>query len=370
MQAPTLALDDVSIPLIQGGLAMPAQIPSSPAQAAVHEGKVDFWHNLDQSEPVGVAHLDPPVGVFVHEVEAETSRAVKATLWIAGALFTLSVGYIVWNFFSNAQTPSQSFGLLWKSIAGTEEVHPIVEKPKVKLKLIPGEVAAARPVAVARVVPGRIFENPYAHLENQMSDQNRRRTGVLTGDLAVQTREGLNHEFYYQRYRAVLALVGNRYDGSESLLRDALQTGKYWMRMQAVMGLADMGYDVSPDDIKTALSEGHDELRERYFKRFERGACTLGCQFVARGTLMFLNAPGRLAALNVMASDKNTETSDYMVAATFDADERVRTFATSWLLKHPVSESDWWRVYETIAEAIAEDSGDATADGTVTAPNG
>ena len=369
MQGPTLALDDVSIPLVSPAAVMAAPALGGPAQGAPHQGKTDFWNNHQQATNSGVANLDPPVGVFVHDVEVESgsSRLVRGAIWFVGVLFTLTLGYVVWNFVANDQTPSQSLSKLWNLVMGAEDVAPVVEKPKVKKKLVAADPVNDETVHVKPVVSGRILANPYEHLENQMSDTHRRRTGVLTGEQAVATREGLNHQYYFQRYKAVLSLVGNRYDGSEPLLRDALQTGKFWMRMQAVMGLADMGYTVTPEDIKTALSEGHNELRERYFARYERGACTLGCQYVARGTLMFLNAPGRLAALRVMSADKNIETGDYMVAATFDSDERVRAFATTWLLSHPVSEDDWWRVYETIAE---DDSDNPNTDAVLSARQG
>lgn len=357
MVGPTLALDlDITAPAVEGASLQTTSINDATVPVA---GKTEFW-NAPQ-HPQG-AHFAAPVGVFFDEADdyaSGTKRKIAAAIF--GGLFSLLGAGLAWNFFVNNVSPVDSLNNWWNLAMGVDEVTPVVHKPKAK-KIDVADVVDDTP-NIKPVIPGRILPTPYRNLTNEMADQHHRRNVRMTGEEENIIREGLNHEFYYQRFLAVQETVQLRRDGSEAILREALQDGKFWMKMYAVFGLADLGYKVSEDDIKQAFAGSHDELRERFLSRFEANECSLGCEYVLRGAMSFLHARPRLEALKVLGKNAAQSTGDYMVAATFDSDEKIRTYAKQWLLKNPVEESEWWRVYNAIAVEDSEAAGAPLSEG-------
>lgn len=367
MQGPTLALDDSPlIPAIGSVVSPPAA--GAHQQGATSDGKIEFWNEND----VGQANFTAPTGIFVHDVYVAKESANRTAHLVLGLFAAILVCGFAWNAVANDQSPLNTLIQFWDLLTGPGEASMPVAKP-IRPKRDLNQAVESEPKADAApkkaVHVGQTFATPYLNLENVLSEKMARRTGALHAELENQFREGLSHEFYYQRYKAVQDIVAARKDGSEPLLREALQFGKFWMRMNALIGLADMGYVVSDEDIKLAIGDAHHELSERFFARFVEGECNLGCQFVARGSLSYLSSSGRLQALKVMAKEISSITGEFMVAATFDQDERVRNFAQTWLLKHPVEESEWWRVYNEITADETEENS-ANAAGSVSVQQG
>lgn len=176
---------------------------------------------------------------------------------------------------------------------------------------------------------------------NKMGGQALPRGTTLTADQEAAFRDGLRHEFHYQRYKTVLDLAALRAPGSQELLREALASKKFWIRMRALIALADMGEDITDEDVKQALGNAHAELRARFFKRFEKSPCSVGCYFVARASMKHLDAPGRTHLVKVVARERSDAAEAFMVAATFDGDKGVRATATDLLAGLDVDQSVW-----------------------------
>ncbi len=176
---------------------------------------------------------------------------------------------------------------------------------------------------------------------NQMGAQALARGTTLTADQEASFKDGLRHEFNYQRYKTVLDLAALRAPGSQELLREALASKKFWIRMRAIIALADMGEDITDDDIKQALGDAHAELRARFFKRFEKSSCSVGCFYVARAAMKHLDASGRSQLVKVVARERSDAAEAFMVAATFDGDESVRATANELIASLAIDQSVW-----------------------------
>jgi hypothetical protein len=176
---------------------------------------------------------------------------------------------------------------------------------------------------------------------NKMGGQALPRGTTLTSDQEASFRAGLSHEFHYQRYKTVMDLAALHAPGSQELLREALASKKFWLRMRALIALADMGDDITDDDVKQALGNTHSELRSRFFKRFEKSPCSVGCYFVARASMKHLDAPGRTQLVKVVARERSDAAEAFMVAATFDGDQMVRATANELITGLDIDQSVW-----------------------------
>ncbi len=163
----------------------------------------------------------------------------------------------------------------------------------------------------------------------------------LSTDEESSFKAGLSHEFNYQRYKTVLDLAAAKAPGSEELLRQALDSKKFWIRMRALIALADMGDEITDDDVRQALGKTHSELRARFFKRFEKSPCSVGCFYVARASLKHLDASGRVQALRVIARESSDVRDVFMVAGSFDSSQLVRKTAEEWLSTQNIDKSVW-----------------------------
>jgi hypothetical protein len=178
--------------------------------------------------------------------------------------------------------------------------------------------------------------NVWSQVKNELGDELPKRGASLSADQETTFKAGLAHEFNYQHYKTVLDLAAINAPGSEELLRQALESKKFWIRMRALIALADMGAEVTDNDVREALGNAHSELRARFFKRFEKSACSVGCFYVARAALKHLDAPGRDQALKVVSREASDIRDVYMIAATFDRHEGVRQTAQNWLMTQSI----------------------------------
>lgn len=168
-------------------------------------------------------------------------------------------------------------------------------------------------------------------VKNEMGGDLPPRGKSLSTDEESSFKAGLSHEFNYQIYKTVLDLAAAKAPGSEELLRQALDSKKFWIRMRALIALADMGDDITDDDVSQALGKTHSELRARFFKRFEKSPCSVGCFYVARAALKHLDSHGRAQVVRVISREASNVRDVFMVAATFDSSEIVRKTAEDWL---------------------------------------
>jgi hypothetical protein len=114
--------------------------------------------------------------------------------------------------------------------------------------------------------------------------------------------------------------------------------------MRALIALADMGDDITDDDVRQALGRTHSELRARFFKRFEKSPCSVGCFYVARAALKHLDSHGRAQVVRVISREASDVRDVFMVAATFDSNDSVRQTAQDWLSTHNIDSSVWQEV--------------------------
>jgi hypothetical protein len=168
----------------------------------------------------------------------------------------------------------------------------------------------------------------------------------LTRDQRKEVDTALASPFTYQRYKVVLELSRSLPSGSEILLQGVLQTENFWTRMRALIALADLGSDIKSEDVATALGDTSDELRARFFKRFEKSPCSVGCYYIARASLPHLGAEGRAGVVRVIANEASKIRDTYMVAASFDESEVVRQTAIEWLDGHNVDPKIWRELNE------------------------
>ena len=153
--------------------------------------------------------------------------------------------------------------------------------------------------------------------------------------------QGMTSPFNYQHYQAVVDLGKRLPAGSHGVFQGAIQTEKFWTRMRAVIALADLGGDIRRSDIEMALGDTSGELRARFFKRFEKSPCSIGCYFVARASIQHLDSEGRAQLLRVISREPSKIRDRFMVAGTFDESEEVRQTAIEWLDGHHVDPKIW-----------------------------
>lgn len=227
---------------------------------------------------------------------------------------------------------------------GEPEV-PVATVPVKPIKKDSGnDPALAQPEPEPAVVDDKPTKEPksdsvWARVENELGSDLPALGPQLTSDQDAMLREKLSHNFNYQRYLGVIELSALRASGSEELLRSALESKKFWTRMRALIGLADIGADISEDDVKMALGDAHSELRARFFKRFEKGACSVGCFFVARAALPHLDELGRAQVIKVIAREASEVRDLFLVAATYDQSDLVKAEAQEWLARNEVDPS-------------------------------
>jgi hypothetical protein len=216
-----------------------------------------------------------------------------------------------------------------KAVAG-------VQKPEAQAP-VTSKVEAVQPLANQAVPTGE--DNVWSHVKNELGGELPKRGASLSADQEATFKAGLAHEFNYQHYKTVLDLAAINAPGSEEMLRQALESKKFWIRMRALIALADMGDEVTDNDVREALGDAHSELRARFFKRFEKSACSVGCFYVARAALKHLDASGRDQALKVVSREASDIRDVYMIAATFDRHEGVRQTAQNWLSTQSIDQA-------------------------------
>lgn len=336
MTAPTMSLE--------------TQTDAVPDHAVASQTVADqtaLW-NFDEPIATQSAWTQP---VMTHDVHlAETSKG--ATIRLSHVLLIpiiVCFGWFGWCFLSYGEHPNQSIDR-FVALFSDDEVTSVVEQPQPVREIQARPATQQKSVAPALPYPsaGMTAVNPYESLTNALAAPTLPLVDMDGAEAFARWQQSMQGS-YYQRYRVAEQVIAARAQGSEELLRQALQTGKFWLRMHALMALSDFGYSVSQDDIQTALQPSHSALRANFIKRFEASRpCAVGCQYVLRALMAHLDVRGKVAVLQVLGHHISPINAQYFVAATFDEDDSVRTAARSWLLKHPVGEREWWDTYRQI----------------------
>lgn len=271
---------------------------------------------------------------YMQHVGDDKGKQKRILIAIAGLI---TVGLVALISLSDESSLDSLLAVL--GLASTEEhLAPLPKRNKAPTSKTPEPIAvkalASNPVSSSQTIssPGL-----WGRLKNELREEQKDPGAPLTTDQEETFKSALAHEFTYQRYKAVMDLAALKAEGSEMLLRSALDSPKLWTRMRALMALAELGDDITAEDIQKGLGSAHGELRARFFKRFERSPCGAGCYFIARASLPHLDATGREAVIRVIAKEDDVIRDRFMVAATFDPSDRVRATAQKWLDSHAVT---------------------------------
>lgn len=285
-------------------------------------------------------HNNPTIAfhnVLAQDGQLSARRPFSVWLKIVGGVAAATIGIVGLTLYMTGDLASM-YALLGipERVASVPPSQNVAQtKPEVPLNAIEDTQQTLVPVSTASE------RGIWSVVTNQMGEQSLPRGTTLTADQEASFRDGLRHDFNYQRYKTVLDLAALRAPGSQELLREALASNKFWIRMRALIALADMGDEITDEDVKQALGNAHTELRARFFKRFEKSSCSVGCFFVARASMKHLDASGRAQLVKVVARERSDAADVFMVAATFDSDESVRATANELIARLDIDQSVW-----------------------------
>lgn len=177
-------------------------------------------------------------------------------------------------------------------------------------------------LAAAPQFDPQMVQNPYWVLPNEQPKNAVSLGRKWTAKEEEMWRFALDHEFTYQRYRAVKEMRARRLAGSSELLFKALDQSKFWTRMEAVMALAEFGYPVSVDQVKQAIGRTRSSLVANYMERFVAKR-TPGESFVLRHALKVADGRARAKILEALSHERGSHEL-YFAAASYDPSPRVR----------------------------------------------
>jgi hypothetical protein len=332
LQTPSL---DLQVP-DDGPMPMAHQQVAAPIQSAEHWGG-------DES---ATSTFNAPRGALVSEiaVTSGSGRTKELGLILGAAALVMIFAWFAWVFVTEGIDPYKAVKRLFVSET------PVIVPQKVAVK-VPVPAKNALEVEVVKVLPspGLSSTDPYSVQRNAIAQAVKLKQGMMTPETSQSYLEQLSGQFYYQRYQAVNRIISERWQGSDKLLRDAVSSGKFWMRMNALIGLTDLGYMISAEDIALALGDAQSDLRARYFEKLTvPGRCGSACMFVVRASIPYLDSKGRLQALKLVIKEDSEIAKSYLVAALFDSDTSVQTFAQEALLHINVPDVLWWEAFDKI----------------------
>ena len=139
---------------------------------------------------------------------------------------------------------------------------------------------------------------------------------------------GMNHEFVYQRFRAIQEIRKQKLTAATDLLRQGLIDEKFWNRMYSAITLADFGVPVTVAELGDAIEDTRSELIANFFRRFLKkpGAGEL---YIMRQMLRVADDRGRLVLLQAIARSRDDLRDLYLVAATMEDSAKIKGWATN-----------------------------------------
>ena len=139
---------------------------------------------------------------------------------------------------------------------------------------------------------------------------------------------GMNHEFVYQRFKAIQEIRKQKLIAATDLLRQGLVDEKFWNRMYSAITLADFGVPVTVAELGDAIEDTRSELVANFFRRFLKkpGAGEL---YIMRQMLRVADERGRLVLLQAIAASRDDLRNLYLVAATMEDSAKIKSWATT-----------------------------------------
>jgi len=139
---------------------------------------------------------------------------------------------------------------------------------------------------------------------------------------------GMNHEFVYQRFKAIQAIRKQKVIAATDLLQQGLIDEKFWNRMYSAITLAEFGVPVTVAELGDAIEDTRSELIANFFRRFLKkpGAGEL---YIMRQMLRVADDRGRLVLLQAIARSRDDLRDLYLVAATMEDSAKIKGWATT-----------------------------------------
>lgn len=175
--------------------------------------------------------------------------------------------------------------------------------------------------------------NPYWSLPNPLETETLGEAG-LSQSQEERWRYALNHPFAYQRYKVIQDIRRARLKGSEFLLSEALSQPKFWTRMEALLAMAELGEEVDINTVEGAIGNTRRPLVQNYFRRFNKKASASEL-YVMRQAVRVVDATARTIILKSLASRRNATNDLYLIAASRDPNEKVKSWAEAELKAKP-----------------------------------
>lgn len=178
--------------------------------------------------------------------------------------------------------------------------------------------------------PISLGDNPYLELPNSTPSDKLQFARVWSVQEEEVWRSGLTHQFAWQQHKTVQDVISLRLAGSDAILWEALNNPRLWTRMKALIGLAKFGLKVNSDTVLQALGEERPSLVANYFKRFtvKNSAAE---RFVMRHALRTVGPRARRHIIKALVVGRDEWSDLYLVAATFDKNRRVSSWAKAEL---------------------------------------
>jgi len=169
------------------------------------------------------------------------------------------------------------------------------------------------------------IENPYWDLPNPMPVAKKplsRWTRVEQG----LWREGIQHEYAFQRYHTLNEVRRYRLGGSEEILFAGLKDKKFWTRMRSLVGLVEFGVPIDIDVVESAMEHSRPSLVANYFKRFQRNM-TNAEAYILRQSIKVAGMKSRRSLIKSLSGHNDHYRNLYLAAAIYDPDPVVQKTA-------------------------------------------
>lgn len=139
---------------------------------------------------------------------------------------------------------------------------------------------------------------------------------------------GMNHEFVYQRFKAIQEIRKQKVIAATDLLQQGLIDEKFWNRMYSAITLAEFGVPVTVAELGDAIEDTRSELIANFFQRFLKKPGP-GELYIMRQMLRVADERGRLVLLQAIARSRDDLRDLYLVAATMEDSAKIKGWATT-----------------------------------------
>ena len=195
---------------------------------------------------------------------------------------------------------------------------------------VSGTKAAPRPASdQTQSSPAGDTWKVYGGLPNKLPSQSAT-ADAAEGAQAVTDElvAGMDHEFAYQRFKAIQEIRKQKVTAATDLLQQGLIDEKFWNRMYSAITLAEFGVPVTVAELSGVIEDTRSELIANFFRRFLKKPSD-GELYIMRQMLRLADERGRLVLLQAIARSRDDLRNLYLVAATMENSAKIKGWATT-----------------------------------------